>query len=118
MVVPRWILALSAAAFTIYAPCVTAQTEVASLRGLVTGTDRAPLPDATVTVRDLNAGNTRTVHTGSDGFYYVGGLSPSVYEVRVTVIGYAPQADSLRLHVAAESRLDFQLSATTAQLQA
>jgi len=117
MAVSRWVLALSAAAFTIYAPRVTAQTEVANLRGLVTGTDRVPLPNATVTVRDMNAGNTRTIRTGSDGFYYVGGLAPSVYEVRVLAIGYAPQTDSLRLHVAGESRLDFQLSATTAQLQ-
>jgi hypothetical protein len=116
MAVSRWIPALGAVALTLYAPRMFAQTEVASLQGLVTGTGQVPLPSATVTVRDLNAGNTRTIRTGSDGFYFVGGLAPSVYEVRVTIIGYAAQTDSLRLHVAGESRLDFSMSPTTAQL--
>jgi hypothetical protein len=116
MVVSRWIPALCAVALTLYAPRMFAQTEVASLQGLVSGTGQAPLPNATVTVRDLNAGNTRTTHTGSDGFYYVGGLVPSVYEVRVAVIGYGPQADTLRIHVASQPRVDFQMSVTTVQL--
>jgi hypothetical protein len=118
MVVSRWIPALGAVALTLYAPRISAQTEASSLQGLVTGTNRVPLPNADVTVRDVNSGNTRTIHTGSDGFYYVGGLVPSVYEIRVAIIGYSPQSDSLRIHVAAQSRLDFQMTTATAQLAA
>jgi hypothetical protein len=116
MAIRCWILALGAVAFAAHAPRALAQTEAVSLDGIVSGPDRAPLTGAVVTVRDISAGNTRTARSGSDGYYYVGGLVPSVYEVRVQAIGYAPQIDSLRLRVGEPARLDFLMSTAATQL--
>jgi len=108
-----WVLAASLA---LLAGKAAAQSELATLQGVVTGPNQAPIPGVTVTARDLNAGTVRTTHTGSDGFYFIGGIIPSEYALRVASIGFQPQVDTVRIRVATNPRLDFQLATATAEL--
>jgi hypothetical protein len=108
-----WVLAAS---LTLLARKAEAQSELATLQGVVTGPNQTPVPGVLVTARDLNAGTVRTARTGSDGFYFIGGIIPSEYALRVVAIGFQPQVDTVRIRVATNPRLDFQLSAATAEL--
>ena len=61
------------------------------ITGTVTDSSGAVLPKVTVSVVDTQTGLKRTVITDSTGQYHVAGLSPSTYEVRAELPGFATE---------------------------
>src|SRR5262245_52034499 len=68
---------------------ILAQTNTASISGVVMDERQALIPNATVTVRNLATNFTRTVQTDSEGRYRVLTLSIGNYEVNVEAAGFA-----------------------------
>src|SRR5207245_6438407 len=74
-----------------------------SLTGTVTSPDGAPIPGATVTVRNTNTRQERTVITDESGRFVVGGLSPGPYEVIIEYAGFAKKVIEVQLNSEAAS---------------
>lgn len=100
------------------APAAHAQTATSALSGYVRGADGAPLANAEVGARDIATNQQRGTTTNADGFYYLGGLRPSTYEVTVREVGVAPQTRRVTLFVGQRSSLDVSTTAVPAQLSA
>jgi hypothetical protein len=66
----------------------TAQIATATILGLVRDQTGAALPGATVTVRSLATGASRSATSDSDGRYRVAALDPGEYEVRVELANF------------------------------
>ncbi|HTG38953.1 TonB-dependent receptor [Sphingomonas sp.] len=64
-----------------------AQTTTATLRGVVRGTDGAPVSGATVTVVSQATNRTLTNTTGANGAYIFNGLRPGAYQLMVEADG-------------------------------
>jgi Carboxypeptidase regulatory-like domain len=67
---------------------VLAQTSAGSIRGSVTDQTGSVLPNATVTVKNLDTNSDRKLTTNDDGLYNADNLLPGVYEVGVEVRGF------------------------------
>ncbi len=74
---------------SIFASAVLAKAQYgASLEGTVTDTSGAVVSSATVTITDLATGVSRSVATGTSGFYRITGLPPGRYEVVVQAASF------------------------------
>ena len=67
-----------------------AQATTGVVRGTVTDSTGAPLPNATVVLRNQETNVTRTVRTSTTGLYVATLLSLGSYEISVRAIGYDP----------------------------
>src|SRR5687767_15010744 len=65
-----------------------AQTSAGSIRGAITDPTGSVLPNATVTVKNLDTNSERKLATNDDGLYNADNLLPGVYEVGVEVRGF------------------------------
>jgi ferric enterobactin receptor len=99
-------LVLLAAALALPTPRLSAQTPAPpagaqpsfELRGRITDTANAPLPNASVTLR--LKGSPVTIAgaiAGRDGSFRVTGLRPATFTIRVVYIGYAPVIQDITL---------------------
>ena len=64
-----------------------AQAVGAALSGLVTDEKGGAVPNATVSIKNVETGVVREVSTNGDGFYSAPNLLPGAYEVRVIAPG-------------------------------
>ena len=70
-------------------PKVHAQTAgTGALRGTVTDSSGAVIPNVTVTATETETGQERTVVTGGDGGYYFALLPPGTYRIKFTSAGF------------------------------
>lgn len=77
-----------------------ADVSTATIKGTVMDQNQAVIPGATVTVRNIAKGVSRSVTTGSDGSYLVSLLQPGIYELRVEATGFETMVvDRLELRV-------------------
>src|SRR5450759_5316837 len=67
-----------------------AQTTGGTIVGVVTDSQGAVLPGATLTARNADTGMTRMTVTEADGKYRLAGLPPGRYNVRTELSGFAP----------------------------
>ena len=67
----------------VYAQSIT----TGEITGTITDSSGAVIPAATVTVREMNTGDTRTVESNSVGIYRLGLLKPGTYEVAAVIKG-------------------------------
>lgn len=104
------VLLLAAGASTAFSQ---ASSSTAELRGQVTDSAGAAVPNATVTVTDLNKGTSRTTQTDAEGNYVFLNLLPSSYELKVAAAsgGFAPGSTRVELTVGQQANLPFQLGA-------
>jgi hypothetical protein len=65
-----------------------AQVAGATLSGLVTDTLGGPVPNATISIRNLANGEVRELKTDVDGFYSAPNLLPGEYEVIIAAQGF------------------------------
>jgi hypothetical protein len=79
------ILAALVLTFTALAPAQTSTT--GDLAGTVNDSSGAVVPGATVTIKDLNTGESRTVQSNSTGAYRFTFLKPSTYQISGSVAG-------------------------------
>lgn len=96
---------------TALAPAAMAQT-TSGVAGYVTSESAAPVSGATVTVTNTATGFTRTVVTGSDGYFAVRNLSVTgMYDVTVAGNGYqGERVEGLNLSLGNTSTLNFALA--------
>jgi Carboxypeptidase regulatory-like domain len=87
-----------------------AQVVGASLHGAVTDASSAAVPDATVVVRNLDNGITRTLTTAADGSYSAPSVPVGHYSLTVSRSGFATQEKSgITLVVGQSLEVDFSL---------
>ena len=82
----------------------------AQIRGVVTDSSGALVPDATITITDVGTNLSQTARTGPEGSYTLRALRPSTYIVRVEASGFAKvEQKNVVLEVGQETSLNFVL---------
>ena len=81
-------LALAAVSAIVLTVSAGAQTSKGILTGIARDTTGAVLPNANVTVKDQDTGESRTTTTKSDGAYRVEAISPGKYTITVVLTGF------------------------------
>jgi hypothetical protein len=96
---------------------VWAQLAGATLAGQVSDRSGALIPSASVTIRNTETGEVRTVTSNEKGLYSAPSVQPGIYSVTVSAPGFAPHVErDLQLTVGAIRNLDVSLTVgTTAQ---
>src|ERR1700678_1383444 len=69
-------------------PAARAQVGAASLSGVVQDPTGAVIPTASVTVKNLDNGNARTIHANKSGAFSFASLPSGNYELRVETTGF------------------------------
>lgn len=82
-------LVLAVSYFALSIPA-DAQAVFGSITGTITDPTGAVIPNATLTVTDVNKGISQTVSTNASGNFEVTRLIPDTYVVKVTATGFAP----------------------------
>lgn len=90
-----------------------ASSSTAELRGQVTDSSGAAVPNASVTITDTAKGASRTTQTDAEGNYVFLNLLPSSYELKVAATGggFAPGSTRVELTVGQQANIPVQLSA-------
>jgi hypothetical protein len=85
------------------------QTATTSLRGVVTDSSGALIPNATVTLADKANGSSYHALTNSAGYYIFPVITPATYAVDVTSAGFAVQSRTAELLVDQPATINFTL---------
>jgi hypothetical protein len=86
-----------------------AQKESAALSGLVLDASDLPVPNASVTAKELETGFKWQAETNSSGYYAFPYLKPGQYEIRVNKESFKPVTSTFHAQVNQAIRLDFRL---------
>ncbi|MFL5572158.1 MAG: carboxypeptidase regulatory-like domain-containing protein [Gemmatimonadaceae bacterium] len=76
-----------------------AQTATGAIRGYVTASGGAPVPDVQVVAQLTATNETRGALTNSSGFFYLPGLRPGTYQISIRRVGFAPQTRTIQLPI-------------------
>jgi len=99
-------LALALALGVLGADRLAAQVSTANVEVLASGTDGAPLPGVTVTLRNTETGLVRTDVTGDQGTATVTALPPGTYRAEFELQGFSPVSqDGVTLRVGQTARV-------------
>jgi hypothetical protein len=112
-------VALALAAVAVFATVSAAQraTTTASVRGVVTGPDGAPIAGVTVLATNTETGVRRGGNTDDAGRYSILFLEPGPYTFRAQRIGYRPvEKPGYRMSIGQLEQIDFQLEPAPTQL--
>ncbi|MBI3679393.1 MAG: TonB-dependent receptor [Acidobacteria bacterium] len=109
------------AAFTIFlfAAVLHAQTDLSTIRGTVTDASGAVVPNAGITLTDIERNTSRMTSTGQDGNYEIPFLVPGLYKLTATAAGFKEfVADRIRITSREIRRIDaaLELGAVGAQV--
>ncbi len=90
-----------------------ASSSLAEVRGQVTDSTGAVIPNATVTLTDVDKGTTKTATTDENGDYIFLALQPSIYDLKVDAAGgnFASKTTRLTLTVGQQANFPVELSA-------
>ena len=92
-----------------------AQYEDCSLTGSIHDTTGAAVPNASVTVTNINTANAITVTSNGSGDYEVPSLRVGVYNIEAVAPGFTPaEAKAITITVAGRQRIDLTLKVGTA----
>ena len=90
---------------------VLAQIAGAEITGAVVDQAGAPVPGATVTVRNVATDQTRLTVSTAQGIYTIAGLPPGKYRVEIVLPGFKTvRRDGIRVVTGEKARLDFELT--------
>jgi hypothetical protein len=89
-----------------------AQTETGQITVKATDPQGAVIPGAAVSIKSTTTGAERTTSTNEDGLATVTTLQPGIYDVTVTVNGFAPFKQQANVTVGARVNLEAALSVT------
>ena len=70
-------------AFLLLAPVLIAQQGTSEIKGRVSAGDGSVLPGVSVTIKHQESGVVRTTITDKDGVYFMSGVTPGTYELRL-----------------------------------
>jgi len=97
-------------AFSVYAAPAGAQSTAATVSGTVIDEQKGALPGATVTLRNVDSGQSRSTVTDARGAFQVAGLPPGRYELAAELSGFARFVRSdVTLNIAQELTLNLTL---------
>ncbi len=82
-------LGITAWLLLVFAPVILGQATTGSISGTVADQTGATVPQASVSVRNLDTNATRTLATAEDGRFHFPGLAVGPYELTVTQSGFA-----------------------------
>lgn len=106
----RVLFVLVASMILLLAPRIHAQLASANLSGTVTDQSQAAVPNANVSIRNVDTGVTREVTTNADGLYSAPNLAPGKYDVTVSATGFSTLVQNgITLTVGAEQALNLTL---------
>jgi hypothetical protein len=88
---------------------VCGQSNYASVTGKVTDAQSLPVAHATVELKSVSNGTSRSVSTDSNGIFYAPALLPDDYLLTTTASGFAPVERSLHLEVGQQLAVDLPL---------
>jgi Carboxypeptidase regulatory-like domain len=111
-----------AASLVLLPALLLAQSYTASVRGVVTDGSQAAVPEAKVTVTDVNRNTTHSATTDASGRYVITALPPGNYELTVEASGFNKHSQpAFALQVQQQATLDVQLTvgaiATSVQVE-
>ena len=91
-----------------------ASSSLAELRGQVTDSTGAVIPNATVTLTDTARGTSRTVTTDENGEYIFLAIQPTDYELKIEAAGgnFAANTKRVTLTIGQQANIPIQLSAS------
>ena len=93
-----------------FAVCGFAQVITGSILGTVTDETKAPLPGVTITIRNIDSGETRVIVTDAGGHYRAPGLGLGKYEIRAELGAFQPTVrKGISLNVGSEAVINFSL---------
>src|SRR5690349_15595861 len=87
----RFLLCILAATLSL-PQALHSQQVTASVQGQVTDPSGAPIPNATITAKDVDRGTTLTASTNSEGIYTLPRLPIGRYEIRAEAKGFQTAA--------------------------
>ncbi|MBI1760129.1 MAG: TonB-dependent receptor, partial [Acidobacteria bacterium] len=87
-----------------------ASGSLAELRGQVTDSTEAAIPNAKITLTDLSKGTIRTANSDGEGHYQFIGLLPSLYELKVEASGFATGITKVELTVGQQASVPIKLT--------
>jgi hypothetical protein len=89
----------------------SAQSTAASLSGTVRDQQAAVIPGASISLRNLDTGQTHRTATDRTGDFHVIGIAPGRYEIRVELPGFTPFVEpDVGLSIGQEAALDVTLT--------
>src|SRR5882762_4445735 len=95
---------------TFFASHAHAQISGATLSGTVTDASGAVVPQATISMKNVATGVTRSNNTSSAGYYSAPNLLPGIYEVRAEAKGFTSKIQTgVNLTVGEQEVLNFTL---------
>jgi len=86
-----------------------AQTHRGSVRGTVYDPNKAVVAGATITITEVETGETRTATSEEQGGYSISSLRPGHYRLNVTASGFTAYPNEFKLSVNQDARLDIDL---------
>ncbi len=99
-------------------PSGLAQSPTGTIRGTIEDTTGAAVPNATVTITNVNTNETQTTHSDGAGRYIFPLVEPSTYTVTVTATGFQKAVQNgVLVQVTVGSPVNFQLAVATAVQQ-
>src|SRR6202158_3342876 len=114
----KWVCLSVLSLATLLAVQVAAQLPTATILGVAKDSSGAVLPNATITVTNVDTSLRRTVSTGDDGTYRVPELPVGHYEVRGEHAGFKRETQrgiTLEVTQQAVINLDFQMGSCEQQ---
>jgi Carboxypeptidase regulatory-like domain len=96
-------------ALVLLSSSLRAQDPIVAIRGTITDATGAPIPQATITLKDTHTGWIRAAASRSDGQYQIEDLSPGDYEIAIAAPTFATTAQVQTLQVGADKTLNFEL---------
>ncbi len=104
-----FLVLLFAAVILVSIPALS-QSTVGRILGTVTDQSGAAVPQATVTITDVDRGSSRTLTTDDSGSYAAPDLQPGTYRIRVEAKGFKTlEKEHVVVEVATDVRSDFGL---------
>jgi len=95
-------------------PSAVAQTDTATITGIITDPSGAVVPGAALEVSNAATGFKSTAQTNDTGAYTVAALPVGVYTVTVSLTGFqSVERRNLALHAGQRARLDFEMKVGT-----
>ncbi|PYX66860.1 MAG: hypothetical protein DMG74_02375 [Acidobacteria bacterium] len=105
--------ALAVGALLLSSPWTGAQ--VAGLHGTITGPSGAPVPNARISIKNLDTNNTTAITADVRGSYSSSDLPPGNYSVTVSMTGFLDVTASIAVTVGKQSVLNFTLQSANNQ---
>jgi hypothetical protein len=98
------------AIFLLVAEVAPAQTIAATLSGTITGPSGQAVPNAMISIKNVQTGQSTDVQSDAAGVYKAPNLAPGKYEVSVAAEGFSTTTQSVTLAAGAAQALNISLS--------